>query len=159
MTRAIRSFLDMSGSLAMLSLLFIVLLNFTMALSRYAFPLNFILLYELSLYLHAATIVLGCAFALLDDRHVRLDIFRNTNRQTFIEYLGFFLFAVPLLSAIGYYGMLYAWDSISILEGSIEYSGLPALFLVKSLIPLFAFLMLLACILLLFLWRQTGRRL
>ena len=51
---------------------------------------------------------------------------------------------VPMMLAIGWASLPYVGQSWAILEGSAEVSGLPAIFLLKTLLPVFAVLMLVA---------------
>ena len=129
----------------MFALVGVVVLNFLLAVLRFInLPVNLIFIHELSIYLHAITIMLAMGIAMFEDRHVRLDILRRHKRYSWIETIAMVGLAMPFLIVVLVYGGKYAWDSIRILEASPEVSGLPALFVVKSLIVVFAALMILA---------------
>ena len=55
--------------------LFMVLMQFTIVVGRYAFGLNSIALQESVLYMHATLFMLGAGYTLLVDKHVRVDVF------------------------------------------------------------------------------------
>lgn len=138
---------QLSFSLSMFGLFCVILLIFSFSLFRYfGFGFNYILFHELSIYFHSVVIALGCGYTLFCDRHIRLDILRLSRFRRLISALGFFLFSFPFLGVVLFYGTDYAWRSVRVLESSPEFSGLPLLFLLKCLIPIFACLMFLASI-------------
>ena len=55
--------------------LFMILVQFTIVVGRYAFGLNSIALQESVLYMHATFFMLGAGYTLLVDKHVRVDVF------------------------------------------------------------------------------------
>ena len=116
---------------------------------RYGFEQGAIAAQESVLYLHGALFMLGAAPTLLSDKHVRVDVFyRNFSprQQTWVNTLGHTLFTIPicLLIILGSWG--YVAESWSILESSPEPGGIPAVFLLKTLIPAMAVLLLLQAI-------------
>ncbi len=130
-----------------------VLLQFVIVLLRYVFGISFIFLNEGVLYLHSALFMLGAGYTLLVDGHVRVDIFyaRLSRRgKAAIDLLGHVAFLFPAMLVI----LWFTWPSVTkawdILEGPISVGGIPASFLLKSLIPAFCVLLLvqgLACLL------------
>ena len=127
-----------------LALLLLVLVQFSVVVGRYVFNVNFLWGQEFAIYLHSATILMGAGWSLLRDRHVRVDIFQtrmSLKVQKGRDVFGTIFFLFPMLTVIGAFSFEYAVSSWSILEGSAEVSGLPGVFLLKSLIPLFAVFM------------------
>ena len=132
--------------------LFMVLLQFGIVLLRYVFGISFIFLNEGVLYLHSALFMLGAGFTLLVDKHVRVDIFyarATEHTRATIDMFGHIVFLAPAMALL----LIYSWPSVrrswSILEGPISVGGIPASFLLKSLIPAFCILLLvqgLACL-------------
>ena len=132
--------------------LFMVLLQFGIVLLRYVFGVSFIFLNEGVLYLHSALFMLGAGYTLLVDRHVRVDIFyagATERRKAAIDLFGHIFFLAPAMGIL----LFYSWPSVrrswSIFEGPISVGGIPASFLLKSLIPAFCILLLiqgLACL-------------
>ena len=96
-------------------------------------------------YLHAIVFMLGAAYALKRDSHVRVDIiYQRTSAKTraWIDLIGFLVLLLPMCGFIVWSSWEYTQTSWSIREGSREAGGLPGLFLLKSLIPMMAILLL-----------------
>lgn len=96
------------------------------------------------MYLHAAVFFLGCAHALRVNEHVRVDIFYrqfNQRRKAWVDILG----SLFLLLPVNIFILVVSWDYVMIswrlLESSQEAGGLPLVFILKSLILLFALTM------------------
>lgn len=88
---------------------------------------------------HSALFVVGAAYALLTNDHVRVDIFykRMTVRhRAAVDLVGTFLFLIPWLTVIGYYGWPFVRESWRVLEAFGE-NFTPGYFLSKSLILVF----------------------
>lgn len=118
-----------------------LLVQFGVVLGRYVFGVNSIAVQELILYMHATLFMLGAAYTLQIDKHVRVDIFYarlTPRRRRLIDILGHVFFLIPSMLAL----LFWSWPSVAnswaILEGPISVGGLKAVFLMKSLIPLFA---------------------
>ncbi len=133
------------GRIVQWSALAMVLLQFALVVLRYVFGLSYIFWNEAVLYLHAALFMLGAGYTFLVDAHVRVDIFYSRatpKRKAAIDCLGHVLFLTPALVLL----LVYSWPSVrrswSILEGPISVGGIPASFLLKSLIPAFCVLLL-----------------
>ncbi|MEX0760347.1 MAG: TRAP transporter small permease subunit [Tistlia sp.] len=131
--------------------LLMVLLQFAVVLLRYVFGVSFIFLGEGVLYLHAALFMLGAGYTLLVDGHVRVDIFYgrlSARGRRLIDLGGALFFLLPSMIAV----LVFSWPSVrnawAVLEGAISVGGIPAAFLLKSLIPAFCLLLIvqgLAC--------------
>ena len=96
-----------------------------------------------------AIFMLAASWTLLADKHVRIDAFSNrfsARQRSRIEKLGIVFLLFPMMMVILVSSFGYVLESWSIMEGSLEISGLPGRFLVKSLIPVFALLMVLAAV-------------
>jgi len=125
-------------------LLFAVMAKFAVVLMRYVLGIGSIWLEESILYAHAALFMLAVAWTLRVDGHVRVDIlYANAAPRTkaLIDLAGAMLLLLPFALAVMVLSVPYVARSWTILEGSRETSGLPALFLLKTLIPLFALLL------------------
>ncbi len=120
----------------------------TVAFSVFAlsiFGLSWTKLFETSIYLHAAIIMLGAAATLLAGQHVRVDIFFSRMRPVscaLVDFCGFYLLLMPVCLIILWNSQTFVSFSWRIFEGSPEADGLQATFLLKTLVPLFALLML-----------------
>ncbi|NVJ59157.1 MAG: TRAP transporter small permease subunit [Gammaproteobacteria bacterium] len=114
-----------------------VFIMFTSTLLSQLFSINFIALQESVTWLHAAVFMLGAAYTLQHNEHVRVDIFyhRFSNKtQAIIDIVGTILFLFPLCIFILYSSWGFVEVSWKLKEASAEAGGLPAVYLMKSLI-------------------------
>ena len=119
----------------------VVLLQFTLVVARYLFGLGSIWMTEAVIYGHATLFMLACAWTLRAGGHVRVDIFYAEalpSTRAIIDLAGALLLLLPFALVLIFLSLPYAARSWAILERSQEASGLPLVFLLKSLIPLFA---------------------
>lgn len=119
--------------------------QFVIVLARYVFGVSDIAANESVLYMHAALFMLGAGYTLLVDEHVRVDIFyakRSTRGKALTDAFGHALLLWPSMGALLWYGWPSVRNSWAILEGAISVGGIPAAFLLKSLIPVFCVLLL-----------------
>lgn len=122
-----------------------VLLTTYLVIGRYVLRTNSIALQELVVYMHAAVFMLGAAWALQRDEHVRVDVFyRNASPRTkaIVNILGTVLFLLPFAATILYFSFGYAANAWRYREGSMQAGGLPYVYVLKTLIPLFAGLLI-----------------
>ena len=122
----------------------IVLIAFAVVLMRYVLGLGSIWLQESILYAHAALFLLAAAWTLKEGGHVRVDVFyasASPRVKAWVDLLGALLLLLPFCFAVIYFSFPYVQRSWAILERSRETSGLPLVFLLKALIPLFAALL------------------
>jgi TRAP-type mannitol/chloroaromatic compound transport system permease small subunit len=134
------------GRAAMWCLLAAVLLQFLVVVARYAMGLGSLWLTESIIYAHAALFMLAAAWTLAENGHVRVDVFyadAAPRRKALVDLLGALLLLIPFALTLALLSLPYVGRSWAILERSREASGLPAVFLLKTLIPLFAVLMVL----------------
>lgn len=104
-------------------------------------------LQELEWHLFFALVFLTLGSAYLADRHVRIDVLRermSERTRAVIEIVGFFLALLPFTLIIFYLGSITAWDAFTIGERSRAPLGLTHRWIIKSLIPIGALLLLLA---------------
>jgi TRAP-type mannitol/chloroaromatic compound transport system permease small subunit len=102
---------------------------------------------ELEWHLFFALVFLTFGSAYLADRHVRIDILRDRmsgRTRAIIEIGGFFLALLPFSLIVLYLGTIPAWDAFIIGERSRAALGLSNRWIVKSMIPVGALLLLLA---------------
>jgi len=111
---------------------------------RYVFGVGWIWVEESIVYLHATLFMAGAAYALLQDGNVRVDVFyreATTHDRARVDLLGTVFFLWPVCVLILVKSWPYVAQSWAVLERSPETSGIPAVFVLKSLIPVFAVLM------------------
>jgi len=139
--RSIDAFTEFSGrALAWLCLAMAVVTAGVVFL-RYGFNIGSIAAQEAVTYMHGCLFMLGAAYTLKVGGHVRVDIFyqRFSRRgQAWVNSLGGIVFLLPFCAFIFGVSWNYVTESWAILESSPEPGGIPAVFLLKSLIPLMA---------------------
>ncbi|MEZ5669517.1 MAG: TRAP transporter small permease subunit [Alphaproteobacteria bacterium] len=125
--------------------LVMVLMQFTIVMMRYVFGIGFIFMQESLSYLHGFMYLLGAAYTLMVNGHVRVDIFyREASGRTkaWVDLCGTLLLLFPVCILViwaSWAQVIGSWDK---LEGSTETSGIQAVFLLRTIIPLFAALMI-----------------
>jgi TRAP-type mannitol/chloroaromatic compound transport system permease small subunit len=132
------------GRVAAWLILVVVLLQFALVVARYLFGLGSIWLSETVIYAHAAVFMLAAAWTLCAEGHVRVDIFyagAPARTKALIDPAGAVLLLLPFMLVLIWLSAPYAGRSWAILEHSQEASGLPLVFVLKTLIPVFAALM------------------
>jgi TRAP-type mannitol/chloroaromatic compound transport system permease small subunit len=124
--------------------LVIVILQVALVLARYLFGVGSIWLTESVIYGHATLFLLAAAWTLRAGGHVRVDVFyaeASPRTRAKIDLAGAMLLLLPFALTLLWLSLPYAARSWAILERSQESSGLPLVFALKTLIPLFAALM------------------
>jgi TRAP-type mannitol/chloroaromatic compound transport system permease small subunit len=132
------------GRVAAWFILVVVLLQFALVVARYLFGLGSIWLSETVIYAHAAVFMLAAAWTLRAEGHVRVDIFyaeASKRTKALTDLVGAILLLLPFMIVLLWLSVPYAGRSWEVLERSQEASGLPLVFVLKTLIPAFAVLM------------------
>ena len=112
---------------AWLTLAMVLVTSLVVAL-RYVFEFGVIWLQESVTWMHAVAFMLGAAYTLQRDEHVRVDIFyreMSAARRALVDALGVLLFVLPLCGFILYQSWGYVVTSWSIGEVSVNAGGLP----------------------------------
>ena len=137
----IDNFTDRCGRLLAWLVLAMALLTTIVVVLRYGFNTGSIMAQEAVTYMHGCLFMLGAAYALKSGAHVRVDIFYRSfseRGRAWVNSLGGIVFLMPLCAFIGVSSWSYVTESWAILETSPEPGGIPAVFLLKSLLPLMA---------------------
>jgi TRAP-type mannitol/chloroaromatic compound transport system permease small subunit len=124
--------------------LFVVLVQFAVVVLRYALGIGSIWLTESIIYAHATMFMLAAAWTLREGGHVRVDVFYDNaspRAKAWVNLCGALLLLLPFMLVLLWFAVPYVSRSWAIFERSRETSGLPAVFLLKTLIPLFALMM------------------
>lgn len=143
--RSVQNFIDTANQrlsqLVSWFTLLMVLVTFLIVVLRYGFNLGWIAMQESVMYLHAMVFLLGSAHALKSNEHVRVDIFYrgfSLRKKAWVDILG----SVFLLLPVNLFILIVSWDYVAgswrMLEGSQEAGGLGFVFVLKTLILLFA---------------------
>jgi len=123
-----------------------VLTAFLVVVMRDLFEFGRIWIQELYVWMHAMVFMLGAAWTLKTEGHVRVDIvYRKLppHKQCWVDLLGVLFLLIPTCLLILWASLPYVQSSIQLLEGSRETGGLPGVFLLKTIIPITAVLLLL----------------
>lgn len=137
---------EWTGRLTAWLTLAMVAVTFAVVVMRYLFDLGSIALQESITFMHAMVFMLGAAYTLRHEGHVRVDIFYSRlgeRGRAWVDLLGVLFLLLPVTLFISWVSWEYVSSSWALLEGSREAGGLPGVFLLKSLIPLMALLLLL----------------
>lgn len=129
--------------------LLMVLVQFGIVVGRYVFGVNSIWVQESVLYLHATLFMLAAGYTLLVDKHVRVDIFyakAAPATRRWVDMAGHLFLLLPAMTALIWWSWPSVRNSWKILEGPISVGGIEAVFLLKSLIPMFCVLVALQSI-------------
>lgn len=147
--KAVSGAIDRVSGVAMGAAVFaafaIILIQLTAVILRYVFGLSFSWLNDSVIFSFAMIFMLGAAGTLRDDGHVRVDILRqrfSARTRAVIEMVGSMVFIVPIGVLILYSGASFIARTWAGLEPFNESDGLPVKYLFKTLIPVFAILMI-----------------
>jgi TRAP-type mannitol/chloroaromatic compound transport system permease small subunit len=129
------------GRIAAWCALYAVAAEFATVVLRYAFGVGSIRLQESVLYAHAGLFMLAAAWTLQADGHVRVDIFYakgSPRARALVDLLGAAVFLLPFAAALFLLALPYVERSWRIFEHSPQPSGLPLVYLLKTMILVFA---------------------
>lgn len=124
-------------------LILMVLVQFGVVVARYVFGVGNLWAQESIIYMHGFLFMLAAAYTLSDDGHVRVDIFyraASARFRAFVNLFGALFLLIPVSLMITWTSWSYVANSWRILESSMESSGIPAVFLLKTAIPVFGIL-------------------
>ena len=126
-----------------LSLLLVLIIVIDVAL-RYIFSITSAASFELEWHLFAVLFLIGAAYTLQEDKHVRVDVFyqRFSKRtQGWINLIGTLVLLLPFC-------IVAFWESLSFVSSSFEFretspdpGGLPARYIIKAILPAGFFLL------------------
>jgi len=142
----IERFIDWSGRAVSWLTLFMVITTFAVVVLRYLFDSGWIAVQESIGFMHATVFLIGAAYTLQQEGHVRVDIFYShfgERARAWVDLCGALFMLMPFMIFIGWISWEYVIESWNVLEGSREAGGLPGVFLLKSLILLMAALLML----------------
>ena len=108
--------------------LLMVLVTFAIVVMRYVFDMGFIWLQESVVWMHACVFMVGAAYTLQQEEHVRVDIFyrdMSDTRRAWVDLLGVIFFLLPLCAFLGWAAFDFVLVSWRLNEASRESGGLP----------------------------------
>jgi TRAP-type mannitol/chloroaromatic compound transport system permease small subunit len=108
--------------------LFMVIVTFIVVVMRYVFDAGLIWLQESVVWMHAVVFMVGAAYTLQREEHVRVDIFyrqMSPRRQAWVDLIGVLVFLLPLCVFLGWKALDFVAVSWRLQEASRESGGLP----------------------------------
>ncbi len=136
---AVEKFTEVTGRFISWATVTMVILVVLVVITRYFLGLGSIALQESVTYLHCLVFMMGFAFTLKHDGHVRVDIFYrgfSLRFKAFVNLIGALLFLIPFCLLIFFTSWDYVLASWVIRETSAENNGLPFIYLLKTLMLL-----------------------
>jgi TRAP-type mannitol/chloroaromatic compound transport system permease small subunit len=137
--RVLNGFSDWIGRLSAVLLLVLLLNVFYDVVMRYLFNDVSIGMQELEWHLYAAIFLLGVAYTLKVDGHVRVDLVYerlSPRRRALIDIIGTVVLLWPFCLLVAGYGIGFAHEAYAIGETSGDPGGLPYRWVIKGMIPL-----------------------
>ena len=123
----------------------IAVLQFAGVIMRYVFGIGSVWMQESITYIFASLFMLTVGYGFVVDAHVRVDIWHSIaspRAKAIVTILGTLVFLWPVAVLLVVEATPYVARSVAILEGSRETAGIPALFVLKAEILVFALLLL-----------------
>jgi TRAP-type mannitol/chloroaromatic compound transport system permease small subunit len=108
--------------------LFMVLVTFVVVVMRYVFDVGLIWLQESVVWMHAFVFMIGAAYTLQQEEHVRVDIFyreASPLRRAWIDLIGVAVFLLPICTFLAWKSYDFVAASWRLEEASREAGGLP----------------------------------
>lgn len=136
---AVEKFTEVTGRFISWATVTMVILVVLVVITRYFLGLGSIALQESVTYLHCLVFMMGFAFTLKHDGHVRVDIFYRRFSPRFkaiVNLVGGLLFLIPFCLLIFFTSWDYVLASWVTRETSAENNGLPFIYLLKTLMLL-----------------------
>ena len=134
----------------------LIVLIMTAVILRYGFHRNGLALWwplvpmeELQWHFYSVPVMLGLAYAITNDTHIRIDILRmhmSKRLKHIFEILGILLLLLPCVIILFDFGFDYTIYAITHHESSQSTMGLPHRWIIKSVIPLSMLLIIIASV-------------
>jgi TRAP-type mannitol/chloroaromatic compound transport system permease small subunit len=118
-----------------------VLIQIVVVVMRYVFGLSVLVMQESIWYMHSIIFLVGAGYTLLHNGHVRVDILYGNvspRGRALIDFLGVFVLLIPTCAVVLWAGWPYVKNAWAVKEGSIEISGIQAVYLLKTCMLVFA---------------------
>ena len=105
---------------------------------RYGFKKGNIAVQEMEWHIFAVVFLIGAAYSLKKDAHVRVDILYtklSTKKRAWIDLMGTFIFLIPFSIMVIYSTSNFIESSWAVREVSPDPGGLPGRYILKAMIP------------------------
>ncbi|MCB2106846.1 MAG: TRAP transporter small permease subunit [Rhodobacteraceae bacterium] len=140
LVRTIDHINEWTGRIAAWATLGCVLTCFAVVVLRYGFAIGHPWLQELYVWQHAVVFMVGAGYTLLHRGHVNVDILygqMSPRRKAWCDIFGTIFFLVPWLAVLTVTATPFITESWRIREISANPDGMPAVYLLKSVIWVF----------------------
>lgn len=114
--------------------------------TRYLLKNSVVAVQELEWHLFAAIFLIGAAYTLKQDGHVRVDLFYtrfSPRTRAWVDFTGSLIFLIPFCLIAVWSSKTFVVNAYMIGETSPDPGGLPARFVLKAMIPIGFFLLIL----------------
>jgi len=111
---------------------------------RYAFHVTFTWMQELYVWIHAVVFLLGAPVAMKVNAHVRVDVLQarwSVKTRAAVEIAGTLAFTLLWIGVLAWLAWPLVTSSWAIREGSPQPNGMPGVYLLKSMLLVFAALL------------------
>jgi len=138
-SQVIDSFTDKIGLVVAWLTTILVLNVFYDVIMRYAFHHGNIAVQEMEWHIFSVIFLIGAAYTLKEDGHVRVDIIytKLSNKQkAWIDFTCTFIFLIPFCIIVIYASLNFIESSWAVREVSPDPGGLPGRYVLKAMIPL-----------------------
>lgn len=118
----------------------VVVVCFLVVVERYFLSTTQLWMQDLYVWLAGAMFTGVAGFALLNDAHVRVDIFYrpwSVRGKAIADLIGVVIFLLPFVTVVAIYGWPFVARSWRLYEGSANIGGMPGLFVLKTFILVF----------------------
>ncbi len=122
-----------------------ILVTIILISAQFLFNSNSRIVEESLIYMFGMVFMVGVAYTLRHNNHVRVDIFyskKSTRSRAWVDLAGTLLFLVPFCIVVFWLSLGPVIKSWSILEGAKDSGGIPAIFILKSFLLVMPILIL-----------------
>jgi len=147
--RGFDKFANFIGTITAIAMVLMILNVFYDVIMRYFFKSGSIAMQEMEWHLFSVIILIGIAYTLKEDGHVRVDLVYDKltpRKKAMINMIGSIVFILPIAILVGLSSIDNAVEAFHSMEQSGDPGGLPYRWIVKSLIPLSFFLLIITTI-------------
>jgi TRAP-type mannitol/chloroaromatic compound transport system permease small subunit len=137
LARRIDAFQERVGRGVSWFMLALVLVVFTDVVFRYLFSRSFVFVQELEWHLFGLVYLLAAGYTMLHNEHVRVDILYarlSPRRKAWMDFILLWVFFFPSCLLVLYTTWPFVRNSFMVNEGSPDPGGIPARWVIKSMI-------------------------
>jgi TRAP-type mannitol/chloroaromatic compound transport system permease small subunit len=124
----------------------VVIVSFAVVTLRYAFGIGYPWLQETYIWLHGVAVLLAAAWVLKEGGHVRVDLLYkrwSPRTKAWADLVGLVAFLFPMMGFLFWWSLPSVQRSWRLMERSPTADGLPYVYLMKTVIPIFCVLVML----------------